>query len=157
MLTARPGLRSDDALTVRILRRDLTAWWRKPMGDRPEGFHLRRFRVSPITVKEDAMKKFLFTLLVVVIGLAPALAAAQGTGGGSTGAPGSSDKSSPSGGSSGSGTSGSGSPSGSSPTSPSASPPMGSGASSDLAQYKTKAECEKNGGQWQAATSTCGK
>jgi hypothetical protein len=131
------------------------------MGDRPEGSTCEVSRVSPITVKEDAMKKFLFTLLVVVIGLAPALAVAQGTGGGATGAPGSSDKSSdkssPSGGSSGSGTSGSGSPSGSSPTSPSASPSMGKGGSSDLAQYKTKADCEKNGGQWQAATSTCGK
>src|SRR2546426_12453377 len=125
MLTARPGLRSDDALTVRILRRDLTAWWRKPMGDRPEGFHLRRFRVSPITVKEDAMKKFLFTLLVVVIGLAPALAAAQGTGGGSTGAPGSSDKSSPSGGSSGAGTPGCGPSGRAAPTAPPARPPPG--------------------------------
>jgi hypothetical protein len=32
---------------------------------------------------------------------------------------------------------------------------MGAGSSSDMSQYKTKAECEKNGGQWQASSSTC--
>jgi len=90
------------------------------------------------------MKKLLFTLLVVVIGLAPSLAAAQ-TGYGGTG---SSDKS----GSSGSSTS----PGGSSTTSPSASPSTsGSGSSIDMSQYKTKSDCEKNGGQWQVSTSTC--
>jgi hypothetical protein len=26
-----------------------------------------------------------------------------------------------------------------------------------LSQYKTKADCEKAGGQWQATTSTCQK
>jgi hypothetical protein len=26
-----------------------------------------------------------------------------------------------------------------------------------MAQYKTKADCEKNGGQWQASSSTCTK
>jgi hypothetical protein len=41
---------------------------------------------------------------------------------------------------------------------PSASPSTsGSGSSTDMSQYKTKADCEKNGGQWQATTSTCAK
>jgi len=92
------------------------------------------------------MKKLLFTLLVVVIGLAPVLASAQT---GSSGM-GSSDKSGSS--SSGSSTSSGGS----SPTSPSASPSTsGSGSSIDMSQYKTKSDCEKNGGQWQVSTSTC--
>jgi len=87
------------------------------------------------------MKKLLFTFLVVVIGLAPSLAAAQT---GSSGS-GSSDKSGSS-----------GSSGGSSTTSPSASPSTsGSGTSADMSQYKTKSDCEKNGGQWQVSTSTC--
>jgi hypothetical protein len=93
------------------------------------------------------MKKLLFTLLVVVIGLAPSLASAQAT----PGEAGSSDKS---------GASGAPSPSGGSTTAPSAAPSAspatgGSGSSADLSQYKTEADCEKNGGQWQTSTSTC--
>ena len=105
------------------------------------------------------MKKILLTLLVVVVGLAPALVAAQGTSGSSE-KPGSSSPgmgSSGSGsGSSSSGSSSSGSSSGSSATSPSASPSTGDKAS-DMSQHKTKATCEKAGGQWTAATSTCEK
>jgi len=103
------------------------------------------------------MKKILLTLLVVVVGLAPALVAAQGTSG-SSDKPGSSSPGmgSSGSGSSSSGASSSGSSSGSSGTSPSASPSTGDKAS-DMSQHKTKATCEKAGGQWTAATSTCEK
>jgi hypothetical protein len=95
------------------------------------------------------MKKVLLTLLVLVIGLAPAVVGAQ--------APSSPDKSSPSSGSSSPGTSTPGSSGGASPTSPSASPPTGGGTSTDLSQHKTQADCESAGGQWQATTSSCQK
>lgn len=107
------------------------------------------------------MQKFMLTLLVAIIALAPAIAAAQ-TGSSGSGTPGSSGSSTPSGtsGGTGSGTSsGSGTTttpgaSGGTSTPPSASP---SGTSSDFSQYTTNADCEKAGGMWQTATSKCEK
>lgn len=101
------------------------------------------------------MQKFMLTLLVAIIALAPAIAAAQ-TGSSGSGTPGSSGSSTPSGTSGGTG-SGTSSGSGTTPTpgtAPSASP---SGTSSDFSQYTTNADCEKAGGMWQTATSKCEK
>jgi hypothetical protein len=106
------------------------------------------------------MQKLMLTLLVGIIALAPAIAAAQ-TGGG-TGSPGS-GSSTPSGttGGSGSGlsTPGSSSTPGSGSTtapgsssSPSASP---SGTGSDLSKITSRADCERAGGMWSAATNKC--
>lgn len=94
------------------------------------------------------MKKVLFTLLVVAVALVPVLADAQAA----------DPKKSP----------GASSPSGGAPagagtsTSPSASPSTTSPAASpstsgDFSQYKTQMECEKAGGQWQAASKLCDK
>lgn len=110
------------------------------------------------------MTKFVALLLLGIMFFTPALVAAQTSGSG-TGAASGSGSSTPSGStgstgsSSGSMPSGSsGSTSGSGVTSPSASPtPSSSPASGDFSQYTTKADCEKAGGMWQAASNKCAK
>src|SRR2546422_9530230 len=42
-------------------------------------------------------------------------------------------------------------------TSPSASPSTSGGRSTDLSQVKSKTDCDKAGGEWEATTSTCQK
>lgn len=96
------------------------------------------------------MKKVLFTLLIVVIGLAPVVAAAQTPGGADKSAPSSSDKS-PSGADKSTPSGGSGS------SAPSASPSTSGETSTDLSQHKTQNDCEAAGGQWQATTKICQK
>ena len=104
------------------------------------------------------MKDLLFAMLVVlVLGFGPAIAAAQGTSSGSGGTSGSSDKSGSSGSSSTMGGSSPGSSSTPSTTSPSASPSTSGGRSTDLSQVKSKTDCDKAGGEWEATTSTCQK
>lgn len=99
------------------------------------------------------MKKSLSLLLIGIICLVPVIAAAQSggtSGGGTTGTGGYSTPSSPSSPSGSSPT-----PSTGSPTSPSASPPAGSPNGKSLSTITNMADCEKAGGQWQAATSVC--
>ena len=94
------------------------------------------------------MKKCLFVMLVLMIGLAPVLASAQGSGG-ATAPSKSSNPSTPA----------------PSTSAPSASPSLGTGNTStpsaspstngDFSQYKTQADCEKHGGTWQ--TGSCSK
>jgi hypothetical protein len=103
------------------------------------------------------MQKLMFALLIGIIALTPAIVAAQ-TGGGSTGAP-SGSSSSPSG--------TSGSPSTSAPSSGGATTAPGAGGSAspsaspsgssmkDFTKFHTKADCEKAGGMWQTASSSC--
>src|SRR5207244_571781 len=99
---------------------------------------------------EDGMKNLLFATLALALALGPAIAAAQGTTSGSGGTSGSSGTSTSPGSS---GTTGSGSSSGSSSapstTSPSASPSTRGDPSTDFSQSKSKADCEKAGGDWQ--------
>ena len=107
---------------------------------------------------EDGMKNLLFATLALALALGPAIAAAQGTTSGSGGTSGSSGTSTSPGSS---GTTGSGSSSGSSSapstTSPSASPSTSGDTSTDFSQFKSKADCEKAGGDWQMSTSVCQK
>jgi hypothetical protein len=114
------------------------------------------------------MTKALAFFLVAMMGLAPALVAAQTGGAGSgSGAAGSSGAASGGSGATGSGAAGSGAtgatgttsggPSGAG-ASPSASPsPSSSSTSDDFAQYTTQADCEKAGGTWELAANKCAK
>jgi hypothetical protein len=95
------------------------------------------------------MKQAVLVLLVGLVALAPAFADAQSSSSGKRPADATKSGSSgttPSSGSS-SGTTGSSS-------SPAASP---SGSTADFSKYTTKADCEKAGGEWQAAGSKCKK
>jgi hypothetical protein len=91
------------------------------------------------------MRKLMLASLVGIIALTPAIAAAQTTGSGSKA--GSSGTTTPS-------TKSGGTTSGGSSSAPAASP---SGGAKDMSKIKTKAECDKAGGMWQASASKCEK
>jgi hypothetical protein len=103
------------------------------------------------------MKKLILTGLVIVIGLAPAFAAAQSPPGGGTRTP-----SGTGGADSGTGTPGTSTPG---TTSPSPSPSMPSApsdrgatppaASPSTADITNKADCDRAGGKWSAPTMKC--
>lgn len=104
------------------------------------------------------MQKLMYALLVGTIALTPAIAAAQaGSGTGGTGSSPSGTSSSPgtSAPSSGGATTAPGA--GGSSTSPSASPSGSGSMGSDFSKFHTKADCEKAGGMWQTASSSCMK
>ena len=104
------------------------------------------------------MKKLLFACLVLVVGLAPAFAAAQSSGpaGGAAAGPGSGSTAP---GSSGAGAPGMGSPStpstGDTTSGPSTRPPSASPSMDPASQFKTEQECVSAGGKWQNATQRC--